>query len=60
MIPVGDPGTQTLRKLTRRGEDHYDEEILGAVAFVPLIGEAGWREDGRRTVKNDVAGMSRE
>jgi protein-L-isoaspartate(D-aspartate) O-methyltransferase len=33
----------------RRSEDgeSYREEVLGAVQFVPLIGEAGWRPDGK-------------
>jgi protein-L-isoaspartate(D-aspartate) O-methyltransferase len=43
IMPVGlDAGRQELRKLTRRGEDDYELEELGAVAFVPLIGEQGW------------------
>jgi protein-L-isoaspartate(D-aspartate) O-methyltransferase len=45
VMPVGDdPGRQELRKLTRRGEDDYRLEDLGAVAFVPLIGAQGWRQ----------------
>ena len=49
IIPVGSvPRYQTLVKLMRRSETHYEEEDLGVVAFVPLIGEQGWVEDGRR------------
>jgi len=45
VVPVGgsDYG-QRLTKITRRS-DRFEEEDLGAVAFVPLIGEQGW-EDG--------------
>lgn len=46
IVPVGNPGDQRLRKVTRRGEDRFEDEDLGAVAFVPLIGEQGWREEG--------------
>jgi protein-L-isoaspartate(D-aspartate) O-methyltransferase len=43
VVPVGgEEGHQTLCKITRRSETEYDEENLGAVAFVPLIGEQGW------------------
>ncbi len=43
VVPVGKQvWRQTLRKIMRAGEDHYDEQELCAVAFVPLIGEQGW------------------
>ena len=34
---------QSLRKITRISETKYEDENLGAVAFVPLIGEHGWK-----------------
>jgi protein-L-isoaspartate(D-aspartate) O-methyltransferase len=37
VIPVGSPGDQTLHRYTRRGQELEDED-LGRVAFVPLIG----------------------
>jgi protein-L-isoaspartate(D-aspartate) O-methyltransferase len=44
IIPVGQPRFgQTLRKITRHSETQYEQESLGGVAFVPLIGEQGWR-----------------
>jgi protein-L-isoaspartate(D-aspartate) O-methyltransferase len=43
VIPVGGDGGQTLRKITRLEEHRYEEENLGGVAFVPLIGEHGQR-----------------
>jgi protein-L-isoaspartate(D-aspartate) O-methyltransferase len=47
IIPVGEQRYgQTLRKITRKGATEFDEKNLGAVAFVPLIGEQGWAEDG--------------
>jgi protein-L-isoaspartate(D-aspartate) O-methyltransferase len=50
IIPVGLQRLhQTLRKVTRLSETQYQEEDLGGVAFVPLIGEQGWAEDGRRS-----------
>jgi len=57
VIPVGEEERwQTLLKITRTGEADYDEEDLGTVAFVPLIGEQGWAEDGRRSATNHVPG----
>ena len=44
VIPVGSEGVhQDLRRLTRRG-DGFEEESLGGVRFVPLIGAQGWKE----------------
>jgi protein-L-isoaspartate(D-aspartate) O-methyltransferase len=61
VIPVGgDTHDQRLLKIVRRDERHYDEEDLGAVRFVPLIGERGWSEDGRRSATSHVPGQSRE
>ncbi|MFL6601686.1 MAG: protein-L-isoaspartate(D-aspartate) O-methyltransferase [Steroidobacteraceae bacterium] len=60
IIPVGlQQFHQTLRKVTRLSETRYEEEDLGGVAFVPLIGEQGWAEDGRRSASNHVPGRSR-
>src|SRR5262249_50313555 len=60
VIPVGpEERHQKLLKLTRRGEDTFEEEELGGVRFVPLIGEQGWSEDGRRSASNHVPGQAR-
>jgi protein-L-isoaspartate(D-aspartate) O-methyltransferase len=59
IIPVGlQHFHQSLRKVTRLSETQYEEEDLGGVAFVPLIGEQGWAEDGRRSAGNHVPGRS--
>lgn len=48
VVPVGStPRSQELVRVTRRAADEYARESLGAVTFVPLIGEAGWPEPGR-------------
>lgn len=45
VIPVGDSQKrQSLVRLTRTGEDAWEEDDLGPVAFVPLVGEHGWPE----------------
>lgn len=45
VIPVGDePRSQDLIRVVRRSEKQYSEENLGAVQFVPLVGEAGWSD----------------
>ncbi|MBU1701865.1 MAG: protein-L-isoaspartate(D-aspartate) O-methyltransferase [Candidatus Eisenbacteria bacterium] len=42
VIPTGSLGVQDLVVVTRRGDD-YHEENHGACAFVPLVGEEGWK-----------------
>ncbi len=45
VMPVGEPNAvQTLVKITRRGEAEFDQEDLGPVRFVPLIGAYGWAD----------------
>ena len=45
VIPVGPTlETQELLRVRRTGENSFEQDDLGAVRFVPLIGEAGWRE----------------
>ena len=40
VIPVGpDEGSQRLLKIVRKSETQYEQEDMGPVAFVPLIGE---------------------
>jgi len=43
IAPIGPMGYQDLIRLRRRG-DQVDRENLVPVAFVPLVGEHGWRE----------------
>jgi protein-L-isoaspartate(D-aspartate) O-methyltransferase len=43
VAPIGPSGYQELVRLTKRGE-RTEVEHLAPVAFVPLIGEHGWRE----------------
>ena len=43
VMPIGAPQSiQNLVKVRRIGDDGFDQEDLGAVRFVPLIGEEGW------------------
>ena len=47
VMPVGDSShVQRLVKVTRGAGDTFREEELCGVAFVPLIGEAGWPDRG--------------
>jgi protein-L-isoaspartate O-methyltransferase len=42
-MPVGKGHReQRLVKVIRRDATHFEEEDLGGVKFVPLIGEHGW------------------
>lgn len=44
VIPVGGQWGQNLERWTRLGA-RFEQEVLVPVAFVPLRGEAGWKED---------------
>lgn len=44
VAPVGPRWNQTLVRVRREG-DRFRRERLTAVAFVPLVGKHGWRED---------------
>ena len=47
VMPIGEPDSvQRLVKVTRTGTSSYDEEDLGLVRFVPLIGAHGWGASG--------------
>jgi protein-L-isoaspartate(D-aspartate) O-methyltransferase len=49
VMPVGEQEeVQKLLKITRTGEEDFEQEELGAVRFVPLIGAHGWSEKGGR------------
>ncbi len=41
VIPVGDRFTQSLMRITRKG-NYFETEDFFLCAFVPLIGEEGW------------------
>jgi protein-L-isoaspartate(D-aspartate) O-methyltransferase len=43
VVPVGEEGAQRLKRIIRNDEATYEEEDLGAVSFVPLIGAEGWK-----------------
>jgi len=46
VIPVGSSlRTQKLLRVRRISENEYQEEDLGDVRFVPLIGAAGWEDE---------------
>jgi protein-L-isoaspartate(D-aspartate) O-methyltransferase len=43
VVPIGStPGVQKLVRVRRLGPDDFQEESLGGVRFVPLIGAEGW------------------
>ncbi len=50
VIPVGrTQATQALLRIRRVSETQFETDDLGGVRFVPLVGEAGWREDVKDT-----------
>ena len=55
IVPIGPFRDQTLIRVRRTGQDSFEEEDFGAVAFVPLIGEEGWAEPERERVKEAPA-----
>lgn len=44
IIPVGDPFTQRLMRVTCVADGENTQELLEYVRFVPLVGEQGWDE----------------
>ncbi|MGE5401327.1 MAG: protein-L-isoaspartate(D-aspartate) O-methyltransferase [Ignavibacteriales bacterium] len=44
VIPVGDRKSQTLKIITKTGDDTFTTEEVPKFAFVPLIGREGWNE----------------
>jgi protein-L-isoaspartate(D-aspartate) O-methyltransferase len=61
VMPVGEKDeVQKLFKITRTAEDEYEQEELGAVRFVPLIGAHGWTESGERADPRTPAELIRD
>jgi protein-L-isoaspartate(D-aspartate) O-methyltransferase len=44
IMPVGERDQQYLMRVIRRSETAFEQENLGEVRFVPLIGAQGWPE----------------
>ena len=44
IVPVGEMDEQRLIRITRTAEEAFEEDDLGGVRFVPLIGAQGWPE----------------
>jgi protein-L-isoaspartate(D-aspartate) O-methyltransferase len=42
VAPVGSREEQTLVRVVKRSETHFQEKELYRVRFVPLVGEEGW------------------
>ncbi|MEE4144587.1 MAG: protein-L-isoaspartate(D-aspartate) O-methyltransferase, partial [Halieaceae bacterium] len=56
VIPVGTSlRTQTLFRVRRISEHAYQQEDLGGVRFVPLIGAAGWEDETGRIPEEKTA-----
>jgi len=49
VLPFGDVHHQRLVRITRQDEISFDEEDLGDVRFVPLVGAEGWPEKHARS-----------
>ena len=43
VVPVGDEEKQAMFRITRHGDDHFEEEKFSIFKFVPLIGKQGWK-----------------
>lgn len=49
VVPVEEAhGAQRLLRITRTGDESFEDEDLGLVQFVPLVGEEGWADDRQR------------
>ena len=61
VMPVGEPQeVQKLVKVTRTGEDEFEQEEIGAVRFVPLIGAHAWTEKGERADPRSLPELIRD
>jgi protein-L-isoaspartate(D-aspartate) O-methyltransferase len=61
VMPVGEAHeVQKLLKITRTSEDEYEQEELGAVRFVPLIGAHAWTEKGERSDPRSLPELIRD
>ena len=62
IAPVSDDKgwRQSLRKITRKSANEYEEENLGGVSFVPLVRGQVPAEDGTRSASNHVPGNARK
>lgn len=60
VMPVGEPQeVQKLLKITRTGDDEFEQEELGPVRFVPLIGKHAWRGPEGGPPKESLPAMIR-
>jgi protein-L-isoaspartate(D-aspartate) O-methyltransferase len=61
VMPVGEPNAvQKLLKITRTSEEEYEQEEMGAVRFVPLIGAHAWTEKGERADPRSLPELIRD
>jgi protein-L-isoaspartate(D-aspartate) O-methyltransferase len=51
VIPVGALDEQRLIRLTRAGQDVFEQDDFGGVRFVKLIGTSGWEEPAQTTLR---------
>jgi len=58
VMPLGDPGAvQNLVKVTKREDGRLEQESLGGVRFVPLIGAHGFADEGSDRLVRTVPEM---
>ncbi len=56
LIPVGESQRdQALKRVTRSDHDTFQEDDLGDVRFVPLIGQEGWHVNRLGCIDHDLA-----
>jgi protein-L-isoaspartate(D-aspartate) O-methyltransferase len=61
VMPVGEPHeVQKLLKVTRTSEGEFEQEELGAVRFVPLIGAHAWTEKGEPSESRPLPELIRD
>ncbi|HEX8215121.1 MAG TPA: protein-L-isoaspartate(D-aspartate) O-methyltransferase, partial [Allosphingosinicella sp.] len=61
VMPVGEPQqVQKLIKIARVGQDEFEQEELGPVRFVPLVGKHAWSESGAKAKQQPLPQMIRE
>src|SRR4051812_28347766 len=58
VMPVGQTDEQRLTRVTRLGTEKFEEDDLGAVRFVKLIGAGGWQEKTAKAPPDESPGLT--
>jgi protein-L-isoaspartate(D-aspartate) O-methyltransferase len=58
VVPIGELNEQRLVRVTRTGPDEFEQDDLGAVRFVKLIGAGGWQDVAKAPPRRERSELS--